>query len=186
MPAAQGLKAWLFASLFALAGLVLTPNVPAAESLILRPPELERDVQFWIRIYTQVTTSEGVLHDEHNLGVVYTTVKFDPDVSSSERRQGLDKLRDKYRAMLKRLAQGATDLTPEEDKLRELFGVEASPARFTQAMDEIRFQLGQSDRFKAGLVRSETEPAVPGSRRSLIQSEFALQHSEALEASERR
>jgi membrane-bound lytic murein transglycosylase D len=38
--------------------------------------------------------------------------------------------------------------------VRLMFGVEASPARYTQAMDEIRFQLGQSDRFKAGLIRS--------------------------------
>ena len=150
-------------TLFVTLGALLVPAVPlqaqearavSAPSPIVRPPELERDVQFWIKVYTQVTTSEGFLHDEHNLGVIYATVKFDPDVSSSERRESLDRLRDKYRAMLKRLAQGATDLSPEEDKLREMFGVEASPARFTQAMDEIRFQLGQADRFKAGLVRS--------------------------------
>ena len=126
----------------------------AASSPIERPPELERDVRFWIRIYTQVSTSEGLLHDERNLGVVYTTVKFDPAMSPKERRDGIERLRDKYRAMLKRLAHGATDLSPEESNLRELFGVEASPARYTQAMDGIRFQLGQSDRFKAGLIRS--------------------------------
>jgi len=125
-----------------------------ASSPIVRPPELERDVQFWIKVYTKVSTSQGLLHDEHNLGVVYTTVTFDPSMSPKERRERLDELRDKYRAMLKRLAQGATDLSPEEDKLRELFGVEASPARYRQAMDEIRFQLGQADRFKAGLIRS--------------------------------
>jgi membrane-bound lytic murein transglycosylase D len=123
-------------------------------SPIVRPPELERDVQFWIRVYTQVSTSEGLLHDERNLGVIYSSVTFDPGVSPSERREGIDKLRDRYRAILKRLAAGATDLSAEEEKVRLMFGVEASPARYTQAMDEIRFQLGQSDRFKAGLIRS--------------------------------
>ncbi len=32
-----------------------------------RPAGLERDVQFWIRIYTEVTTNGGFLHDDRNL-----------------------------------------------------------------------------------------------------------------------
>ena len=31
------------------------------------PPELERDVRFWIRVYTEVTTDQGLLHDDWNL-----------------------------------------------------------------------------------------------------------------------
>ena len=35
-----------------------------AVSAIPRPAELQRDVNFWIRIYTEITTNEGLLHDE--------------------------------------------------------------------------------------------------------------------------
>jgi len=33
-----------------------------------QPPQLEPDVRFWIRVYTEVTTDGGLLHDDWNLG----------------------------------------------------------------------------------------------------------------------
>ena len=35
------------------------------------PPELEPDVAFWTRIYTEVETSGGLIHDSRRLDVVY-------------------------------------------------------------------------------------------------------------------
>ena len=81
----------------------LTAVATAAD--LPRPPELERDVQFWIRVYTQVTTHEGLLHDERNLAVVYQTLQFEPDIAPSERREQIDAQREHYRAIL-RLQQG--------------------------------------------------------------------------------
>jgi membrane-bound lytic murein transglycosylase D len=145
-----GLRTWL-----AVAALMLAAAPGwASQAAIPRPPELERDVQFWIRVYTQVTTSEGLLHDERNLAVVYTSVQFPPNASPAVRRRHIDDVRDGIRASLKRLAAGRTGLSEEDERIRAMFGSEASPARFTRAMEEIRFQLGQSDRFKAGLMRS--------------------------------
>jgi membrane-bound lytic murein transglycosylase D len=154
MRAARGLATWLFCSLAVLVAAAGMPRAQAVEPAIPRPVELERDVQFWIRVYTQVTTDEGLLHDERNLAVVYATVQFPPAASSAARRARLDELRDRYRAALQRLAQGGPDLSEDDERIRALFGSEASPARFRQALEEIRFQLGQSDRFKAGLMRS--------------------------------
>ncbi len=141
-----------------LAALLLAwaPAAHAAEDAIPRPPELERDVQFWIRVYTQVTTNEGLLHDEHNLAAVYERVSFGVNATPQQRRNQLDAARDKISASLKRLAAGGSDLTAEDQRIAALFGGEASPARFRQAQDEIRFQLGQADRFRQGLVRSGT------------------------------
>ena len=45
-------------------------------------------------------------------------------------------------------------LSPEDQHIKDLWGTEATPARLHAAMDDIRFQLGQSDRFRAGLIRS--------------------------------
>src|SRR5476649_2362500 len=38
----------------------------AADNRMPRPPELEHDVQFWIRVYSQVDTNSGFIHDEQN------------------------------------------------------------------------------------------------------------------------
>ncbi len=46
------------------------------KSPVPRPPGLERDVQFWIRVYTEVTTNGGFLHDDRNLAVVYEKFQF--------------------------------------------------------------------------------------------------------------
>ena len=56
--------AWLFAAATA---------ASAAGDLIPRPAALEPDVQFWIKVYSQITTNEGYLHDQHNLSVIYET-----------------------------------------------------------------------------------------------------------------
>ena len=119
-----------------------------------RPPELERDVAFWTRVYTEINTNEGFLHDQNDLGLVYRTVKFKADVTPRERRDAVDEQREKLEVMLKRLAAGDTDLSEDEMRLKELFGPEATAARFTEAAANVRFQLGQADRFREGLERS--------------------------------
>ena len=54
---------------------------------IPRPEGIQSDVNFWIRVYTEVTTNEGFLHDERNLAVVYDTLKFGAGGSSRERQR---------------------------------------------------------------------------------------------------
>jgi membrane-bound lytic murein transglycosylase D len=126
----------------------------AAEERIPQPAELKRDVDFWIRVYSEITTGEGFLHDQYNLSLVYRTLKFDRDVAPSERREAVDAERAKIETMLKRLAAGAADRSDEEKKIAAAFGADATPARFTEAARNVRFQLGQADRFREGLVRS--------------------------------
>ena len=126
----------------------------AADTLLPRPAELEPDVQFWIRVYTEVSTNEGFIHDQHKLGVVYETLHFDPDTPPHERVHKVDAERERYRGILLRLAGGAEPQDADERRVKELWGVDGVPLRLTQAADDIRFQLGQSDRFRAGLIRS--------------------------------
>ena len=59
----------------------------ASDALLPRPPELEPDVQFWVRVYTQISTNEGFIHDQHELSVVYETLQFDADMPPHTRRQ---------------------------------------------------------------------------------------------------
>jgi membrane-bound lytic murein transglycosylase D len=128
----------------------------AAQDPLPRPAELERDVQFWIRVYSQISTNEGYLHDERHLGVVYETLRFAPYNSPRERQRSVDEKRERIQKALRKLASGAEPANDEERRIRELWGEEGTPARLLAAVHEIRFQLGQSDRFRAGLERSGT------------------------------
>ena len=120
-----------------------------------RPPQLERDVQFWIRVYTQVDTNAGFLHDQYNLGVIYDTLHFGADATSAERERQVESARQHYAQALRHIAapEGGS-LSEEEQHIKAMWGSEGTPARLREATEDIRFQLGQADRFRAGLVRS--------------------------------
>jgi membrane-bound lytic murein transglycosylase D len=121
----------------------------------VHPPDLERDVRFWIRVYTEVTTDQGLLHDDRNLGLVYEVLRFDPATSPSQRERRVAEAKTRYAALLRRFAAGATDdLTAHERRILHAFGEDATPADFIDATGRIRFQLGQADRFHEGLMRA--------------------------------
>src|SRR5690606_14821192 len=62
---------------------------------------------------------------------------------------------ERYRAILTKLGNGAREnLSAEERRVLELFPEGTSNAELRAAANRLRFQLGQSDRFKAGLIRS--------------------------------
>jgi membrane-bound lytic murein transglycosylase D len=141
---------WLAGCVLALAALPLF----AAESAVPRPPGLERDVQFWIRVYTEVSTNGGFIHDDRNLGVVYEKLQFPSNLSPRERQNEVDEVRDKYIAALKRIASASGPLMGDDQRIKDMWGAEGTPSRLLEATNNIRFQLGQSDRFREGLVRS--------------------------------
>jgi membrane-bound lytic murein transglycosylase D len=138
----------------ALINMLLGAAQAQAENPVPRPPELERDVQFWIRVYSQIDTNSGFLHDQYNLGIVYDTLHFPPNTAPADRQRVVDEARERYAAALKRIATGETPLSPEDQRIKELWGAEGTPEQLQAAADDIRFQLGQADRFRRGLVRS--------------------------------
>src|SRR5262249_37519283 len=149
------LAAPVFLALALFSLLALCRPAFAAENPMPRPPELERDVQFWIRVYSQIDTNSGFLHDQYNLGIVYETLHFAPNATPSERQRQVDTERDRIAATLRRIADaGDGELTAEEEHIKDLWGTAGTPAHLRSAVDDIRFQLGQGDRFRAGLVRS--------------------------------
>ena len=141
---------WFAACVLAFAPLPLM----AAESPVPRPAGLERDVQFWVRVYTEVTTNAGLIHDDRNLAVIYEKMQFAPNTQSRERQKRVEDARDRYIASLKRIASASGELSAEDQRIRDLWGAEGTPARLLEATNSIRFQLGQSDRFREGLMRS--------------------------------
>jgi len=145
----------------ALAMMVAAPLLARGEG-IPRPEGIQQDVNFWIRVYTEVNTNEGFLHDERNLAVVYDTIKFGSGGSSRDRQKLVDDRRDRHIAALRRIiaalpseeSRGA--LSADDKRLLALWGPNPSAIILKDATTRIRFQLGQADRFKEGLIRSSS------------------------------
>ena len=132
-----------------------------AES-IPRPEGIRQDVSFWVRVYTEVTTNEGLLHDERNLGVVYESLKFGAGTSPRDRQRQVDERRDRYIAALRRIIAALPSeadhdaLSAEDKRILALWGPNPSAVLLRDATQRIRFQLGQADRFREGLIRSSS------------------------------
>src|SRR5262249_56898740 len=91
------------------ATVVWTVGALAQESLFPRPAELEPAVQFWTRVYTEVDTHSGFIHDDLRLDLVYETIRVSEDLSSRERRRHIEHAIDTYEAILNKLASGARE-----------------------------------------------------------------------------
>src|SRR5246127_752352 len=114
--------ALILGCLLACAAMLVCPPARAADDPVPRPPQLERDVQFWVRVYTQIDTNAGFLHDQSNLGVLYETLHFAPDSPPSERQHIVEQARERYAAALRRIAgSGDGDLSPEDQRVRDLW-----------------------------------------------------------------
>src|SRR5246127_3913974 len=112
-------RAMLFLWLCALG----VPPLLASESAMPRPAALEPDVQFWIRVYTQIDTNSGFLHDQYNLAVVYETLHFAADESQSAREHEVEAHRERIAAALRRIAAaGDTPLSEEDQRIRDMWG----------------------------------------------------------------
>jgi membrane-bound lytic murein transglycosylase D len=134
---------------------ILCGAAAADENPFAHPPELEADVRFWIRVYTEVTTDQGLIHDDRNLKLVYEVLRFDPASSQIQRERRVAEAKTRYAVLLRRFAAGDTaDLTPHERRILHAFGEKAAPRDYLDAIDRIRFQLGQADRFHEGLIRA--------------------------------
>jgi membrane-bound lytic murein transglycosylase D len=127
----------------------------SAEELFPRPPATRSAIEFWTRVYTEVDSNGGFLHDSRNLAVVYETLEFGENASSRQRTRIRDREAEKYEKILKKLATGERGaLSTDEARVLALWPAGTSNEEFARAESRVRFQLGQADRFLAGLIRS--------------------------------
>lgn len=111
------------------------------------PANVRPAVDFWKKVYTQVDTAHGYLHDSFDLTIIYETLPRDSKLIEQRRKDIVSDLRV--------LAAGKrSGLTGSQQRLLELWGDKGSDARFELAAGNVRWQLGQSDRYREGLVRS--------------------------------
>ncbi len=126
-----------------------------AEPLFPMPEALAPAVAFWTRIYTEVDSASGFIHDSRRLDVVYATLYLNPAAPPDAQDRVIEKAFRDYREALILLASGQRHgLSPIEQRALRAWGEGVSADELTAAAENLRFQRGQADRFQQGLARS--------------------------------
>lgn len=115
------------------------------------------NVAFWRDIYAKYPSSQGVLHDKRDLRIIYEVLDVEGTWENSARerdRQRIERAKERYLEIFRSLAAGAPPRTMEEKRVAAFFGARATPEDFRLAQENIRFQSGQKDNFRKGLIRS--------------------------------
>ncbi|MCG8432774.1 MAG: transglycosylase SLT domain-containing protein, partial [Gammaproteobacteria bacterium] len=119
------------------------------------PAELQPDVDFWVDIFSFYSTSQGVLHDNRDLAIVYEVINLPADLERRSRQRQVAKRREHYQAILRTLAGGKREnLSEEEARVLGLWPEGVSNQTLSAAVRQIRYQLGLRDRFRDGLERA--------------------------------
>lgn len=146
--------------------ILLAAPLARADETFPIPADLQRDVDFWVSIFTRYTTDQGVLHDNRNLAVVYERIDLSAEMGRRERQRRVAKRREKLQAVLRTLSRGKRDnLSAEEARILSLWPADVSNETLAAATKRIRYQQGLKDRFREGLVRA-------GRWRGFIEKEF--------------
>jgi membrane-bound lytic murein transglycosylase D len=141
-------------------GLLVACGVAQAgsgDSPFPRPPEIKKAVDFWTRVYTEVDSNSGFVHDDRELNVVYEVYPLSSSASPRRQHRSIRNRIRYYEKLLTKIAgMPEADLSPEERRVRRLWGEDVSQSQLRDAAKRVRFQRGQSDRMIKGLKRAAT------------------------------
>ncbi|MBI3557206.1 MAG: lytic transglycosylase domain-containing protein [Deltaproteobacteria bacterium] len=146
---------------------VAAPSAGTPAPLTAEGP-LKKRVEFWVSIYTQFSTSEGVIHDAKYPEIILEKLDFraeqedyhtPPAVKEKRAQNRISDIKDFYRDLMLSIHKKQQDLIPlneAEKRVYELYKDIKEPNKFYNAAHNkrIRFQLGQRDRFLQGLFYS--------------------------------
>lgn len=118
---------------------------------------IKPNIDFWTKIYTQYTTSQGLMHDSTDLSIIYEVIDLKPHDAPGARkinRKRIKAVKAKYQKILKNLAAHPKADDKDSRRISDLFGHPDNGAAYSKAAARLRCQIGQRDRFEAGLIRS--------------------------------
>jgi membrane-bound lytic murein transglycosylase D len=143
--------------------LMVLCSLPAGADTSMEPEtfpvydSIRPNVSFWKKIYTEYSTTQGVIHDKKNLAIIYEIIGLkDRNYHGSRKinKIKIKKVKKKYKQILAKLAAGQSPNGSEEQRVAALFGTHAKPADFRNAIRNLRCQVGQNDPFRQGIIRS--------------------------------
>lgn len=120
-------------------------------------PSIEPNIAFWKDVYSRYTSNQGIIHDTDNLAIVYEVIDLEPRTSRSARRRNLRhilKTKSRYAELLRKLAHHPNTRDKEALRIKQKFDPGAKASDFLKAASQIRYQKGQKNYFRDGLVRS--------------------------------
>jgi len=135
-------------------GCLFYSGVTFASHYFPEPPSLKDNISFWKKVYTEVSLSEGLIHDRDYPLIVYKKVHIGKRNGRSLSRF-IKKEKRKIEQMLKRIRRVSPQKwSYEEQRIAELYQLYAPKHSLKRAHKRIRFQRGQRERFLKGLERS--------------------------------
>jgi membrane-bound lytic murein transglycosylase D len=134
---------------------LLLPCLHVSAANFPKPEALQPAVDFWVRVYTDISTSQGYIHDDENLSVTYQTLELPVQGSNAVRERLTTSAQKEVIDALNALGSGKrSDLNTIESEVLAAWPEGTSSKTFEGAAGRVRFQLGQADRFRRGMVRS--------------------------------
>lgn len=125
------------------------------------PEKLTPQVVFWKKIFTEYATTQVVIHDNWYVNVVYEVINLRSAEFETEQDgwKAVNAAQEKYEKLLASMAlqwETPEKMSATEQAVYALFQNQPESAYFEKkaAQDRIRAQVGQADRFKAGLIRA--------------------------------
>jgi len=118
------------------------------------PPFLSDNVLFWKKVYTDVSTNEGLIHDRKYPLIIYQRIRIGDRWGES-----LDHYVDQYKRRIQNILRQipkkpANERTHEENRIIALFREHSSINDISKAVARIRFQKGLRESFLKGLEQS--------------------------------
>jgi len=114
-------------------------------------------VDFWKKVYTEISTTEAFLHDSENLALVFKKVSLPP--RGRKRNAHLKRIRAAYRKNLRTMAKKKQSaFNTQESELYALIEKaypSGSKPNLRAIANGLRFQYGLRDRYYQGLLRSQ-------------------------------
>jgi membrane-bound lytic murein transglycosylase D len=136
-----------------LAGSAAVQRASADSNLFPVPDVIKNNVAFWIRIYTEVSLQEGLLHDRDYPQVVYEKIP-NGDRTGKKLGEFIDQRRKVYIDAIAAVRDSApAKWGAEAKRVAELFK-SAPEGAIAGAEERLRHQGGQRERFRLGLSRS--------------------------------
>lgn len=126
-------------------------------------PEMQKRVDFWVKIYTQYSKEEMVLHDADHMEVIYDVANvhesFFERLTRRGRKRYLESVSQEYRTILAKLATlkepiDTAGLSDKELFVYNLWAHVQDADKFARAKDNIHAQAGLRSLYQSGLQRS--------------------------------